>query len=37
MIKKKKEKIEQGNLGIKEWAEENNDKMKNIYNLYYKL
>ena len=37
-IKEEKEKkIEQENLGIKEWAEEDNNKMENICNPYYKL
>ena len=36
-IKEEEEEIEQENLGIKEWVEEDNDEMENIYNLYYKL
>ena len=36
-IIKEKEKIEQENLGIKEQAEEDNDKMGNICNPYYEL
>ena len=36
-IKKEKEETEQENLEIKEWTEENNDKIENICNLYYKL
>ena len=34
---KEKEEIEQENLGIKEWAEEDNDEMVNICDPYYKL
>ena len=37
MIKKEKKKIEQKNLEIKEWAEEDNNKIENICNLYYEL
>ena len=36
-IKKEEEKIEQENLGIKEWAEEDNNEMENICNPYYEL
>ena len=37
-IKEEKEKeIEQENLGIQEWAEEDNNKMKNICDSYYEL
>jgi len=37
-IKEEKEKeIEQENLGIKEWAEKDNNEMENICNPYYKL
>ena len=34
---KEKEKIEQENLGIKEWTEEDDNEMGNICNSYYKL
>ena len=34
---KEEEEIEQENLGIKEWAEEDNDEMVNICDPYYKL
>jgi len=37
MIKEEKEKIEQENLRIKEWAEEDNNEMGNICDLYYEL
>ena len=36
-IKEEKEKIEQKNLGIKEWTEEDNDKIENMVNPYNKL
>ena len=36
-IKKKEKEIEQENLGIKEWTEEDNNEMGNICDLYYKL
>jgi len=36
-IKKKKEEIEQENLGLREWTEEDNNEMENICNPYYKL
>ena len=36
-IKKKEKEIEQENLGIKEWTEEDNNEMENICDLYYKL
>jgi len=36
-IKEEEKKIEQKNLEIKEWVEEDNNKMKNICNPYYKL
>jgi len=36
-IKKEEEKIEQENSGIKEWAEEDNNEIGNICDLYYKL
>jgi len=31
MIKKKEEKIEQENSGLREWTKEDNDEMENIY------
>jgi len=37
MIKKEEEEIEQKNLGIKEWAKEDNNKIGNICNPYYEL
>ena len=37
IIKEKKEEIEQENLEIKEWTEEDNNKMENICDSYYKL
>jgi len=37
MIKEKKEEIKQENLGIKEWAEEDNNEMGNICDSHYKL
>jgi len=36
-IKEKKKEIEQENLGIKEWIEEDNNEIENIYNLYHEL
>jgi len=36
-IKKKEEEIEQENLGIKEWTEEDNNEMGNICDPYYEL
>ena len=36
-IKEKEEEIEQESSGLKEWTEEDNDEMRNICNLYYKL
>jgi len=36
-IKEKEEEIEQESSGPKEWTEEDNNEMGNIYNLYYKL
>jgi len=33
IIKKEEKKIEQKNLKIKEWAEEDNNEMENICNL----
>ena len=36
-IKEKEEEIGQENSGLKEWIEEDNDKMENICNLYYEL
>jgi len=36
-IKEEEEEIEQGNSGIKEWTEEDNDEIGNIVDLYYKL
>ena len=36
-IKEKKKEIEQENLGIKEWVEEDNNEIENIYNLYHEL
>ena len=35
--KEKKKEIEQENLGIKEWVEEDNNEIENIYNLYHEL
>jgi len=37
IIKEKKKEIEQENLEIKEWTEEDNNKMENICDFYYKL
>jgi len=36
-IKEEKEKIEQGNSGIKEWTEEDDDEIGNMINPYYEL
>ena len=36
-IKEEEEKIKQEDLVIKEWTEENNNKMGNICDLYYEL
>jgi len=36
-IKEEKEEIEQENLGLREWTEEDNNKIKNICDPYYKL
>ena len=36
-IKEKKKEIEQENLGIKEWAEEDSNEIENICNLYHEL
>ena len=36
-IKEKKKEIEQENLGIKEWVEQDNNEIENIYNLYHEL
>jgi len=36
-IKEKKKEIEQENLGIKEWVEEDNNEIGNIFDLYYEL
>ena len=37
IIKEEEKEIEQENLGIKEWTEEDNDEMENICDPYYKL
>ena len=37
IIKKEKEEIKQGNLGIKEQTEKDNNNIGNIDNPYYKL
>jgi len=37
IIKKQEKEIEQENLRIKKWTEEDNDKMENICDLYYEL
>jgi len=37
MIKEKEKEIKQENLEIKKWAEEDNNEMGNICDLYYKL
>jgi len=36
-IKEEEEEIEQGNSGIKEWTEKNDNDMGNIRDLYYEL
>ena len=36
-IKEKEEEIKQESSGLKEWIEEDDNKIGNIYNLYYKL
>jgi len=36
-IKEEKEEIKQGNSGIKEWTEEDDDEIGNIVDPYYKL
>ena len=36
-IKEKEEKIEQENSGIREWTEEEDDKIGNIVDPYYEL
>ena len=36
-IKEEKEKIEQKNLGIKEWTEEDDDEIGNMVNPYNEL
>ena len=36
-IKKKEEEIRQENLELREWIEEDNDKMGNICDPYYEL
>ena len=36
-IKEEKEEIEQGNLGIKKWTEEDDDEIGNMVNPYYEL
>jgi len=36
-IKEEEEETKQGNLGIKEWTEEDDDKIGNMVNLYYEL
>ena len=37
IIKEEEEEIEQGNSGVKEWIEEDNDDIGNIDNPYYEL
>ena len=37
IIKEEEEEIKQGNSGVKEWTEEDDDDIGNIDNLYYKL
>jgi len=37
IIKKQEKEIEQENLRIKKWTEEDNDKMENICDPYYEL
>jgi len=36
-IREEEEEIEQESLGLKEWTEEDDNEMGNIYNPYYKL
>jgi len=36
-VKEEEEEIEQGNSGIKEWTEEDDDDMGNISDPYYEL
>ena len=36
-IKEEEEEIKQESSGLKEWIEEDDNKIGNIYNLYYKL
>jgi len=36
-IREEEEEIEQESLRLKEWTEEDDNEMGNIYNLYYKL
>jgi len=36
-IKEEEEETKQENLGIKEWTEEDDDKLGNMVNPYYKL
>jgi len=36
-IKEEKKEIEQENLGLREWTEEDNNEIGNICNPYYKL
>ena len=36
-VREKEEEIEQESSGLKEQTEEDDDEMRNIYNLYYKL
>jgi len=36
-IKEEEEEIEQGNLGIKKWTEEDDDEIGNMVNPYYEL
>ena len=37
IIKEEEEEIEQGNSGVKEWIEEDNDDIGNMDNPYYEL
>ena len=37
IIKKEEEEIEQGNSGIKEWTEKDNNNIGNMDDLYYEL
>ena len=37
MIEEEEEEIEQENLGIREWTEEDDDEVGNIVDPYYKL